>query len=140
MSSQSNEEVKVPNFDGEAMKMPENTDLVPEASAPRSVTSGPLLVILAVLLFIILGGLYYWFSLLETAPAPITITPIERPTIQENNEPESTTAEAQVDALSTVSTSNELQAIEADIESTNLDGLDEEMTDIEAEMNAEMGQ
>ena len=59
-------------------------------------------------------------------------------TAEENNEPESTTADAQVQALETVSTSNEIEAIEADIESTDLDELDAELEAIDAELDAEI--
>lgn len=102
---------------------------------PERVTNGPILFILVVLLLGILGGMYYWFTILQnqaTTPVPTTL----RPTPEQNNEPESTTAEAQVEALNTMSTSDELNAIEADLESTNLDGLEAELQAIEAELEA----
>jgi hypothetical protein len=59
-----------------------------------------------------------------------------RPTAEENNEPESTTAEARTDLMGVVSTSDELDAIEADAKSTNLEDLTSEITPIETELDA----
>ncbi len=127
--------IQVPNFEGEEMKMPENTDARPTVPEERSsIINGPLLFGLAVLLIAILGGMYYWFSTLTTAP--VTTPAIERPTPEENNEPESTTAEAAVDTMLTTSPSDEITAIEADVEATNLDNLDAELNAIDAEFEA----
>ena len=130
-----NEETIVPNYEGEAMKMPENTAAAPTTPVKEStVINGPLLAILAILLILILGGMYYWFSTLTAEiPAPPVV---ERPTPEQNNEPESTTAEVQTEVMQTTSTSDELGAIEADLEATNLDSLNSEMNAIDAELNA----
>lgn len=127
--------VQAPNFEGEEMKMPENTDSQPAVKPEKSsVINGPLLLILAVLLVGILGGMYYWFGTLTATPAD---TPIpERPTPEQNNEPESTTAEAQAGAMMTTSSSDEISAIEADVEATDLDDLDAELNAIDAEFEA----
>lgn len=134
-----NQNIHTPEYEGEAMKMPENTSsMAPESEvAPSSLVSGPILLALAVALIAILGGLYYWFSTL-TPDTPLP-TPVERPTAAENNEPESTTAEAQVEMMSATSPSDEIDAIDADLEATNLDSLDAEMTAIEAELDAAVG-
>lgn len=128
--------IPTPDFEGEEMKMPENTDAPQMPPAEKSsIINGPLLAVLAILLIAILGGMYYWFSTLtptEPAPAPV----VERPTAAENNEPESTTAEAQTEVLNTVSTSDEIEAIEADLEATDLDSLDAELEAIDAELEA----
>ena len=132
-----NEEKKdivTPDFSGEEMKMPENTDAQPEMKDSSSIVSGPLLIILTILLVLILGGMYYWFNTLNAVPTPSPT--IERPTAEENNEPESTTAEAQVETMQAVSTSDEITAIEADVEATNLDSLDAELNAIDAELEA----
>ena len=101
---------------------------------PESIANGPILLLLIVLLLAILGGMYRWFVILEreipTFPSSL------RPTAALNNEPESTTAEAQVEAYGVVSTSDEIPAIEADIEGTNLDSLEGELDAIEAELDA----
>ena len=101
---------------------------------PESIANGPILLLLIVLLLAILGGMYRWFVILEkevpTFPSSL------RPSAALNNEPESTTAEAQVEAYGVVSTSDEIPAIEADIEGTNLDSLEGELDAIEAELDA----
>ena len=120
--------------ESEEMKMPENSDM-PVEQVEKSAVSGPLLFSLVVLLLVILGGMYYWFSVMQTpepAPAPV----VERPTAEENNEPESTTAEAQADTMLTTSPSDEIDAIESDIEATDLDSLDAELEAIDAELEA----
>jgi cell division protein FtsN len=118
------------------MKMPENTIFRTNAqSRSSSVVNGPLLVTLAALLILILGGMYYWLTALN-APAPVAPA-VERPTAVQNNEPESTTAEAQTETSQAVSTSDELPAIEADLEATNLESMETEMEAIDAEMKAE---
>lgn len=132
---QDDTKVQVPDTTGLKMKMPENTTSQPtETSTEPSVVNGPLLAVLALLLIIILGGMYYWFGTLSTDPQ--TSPAVLRPTAEENNEPESTTAEAQADISLTTSPSDELSAIEADLESTNLDTLDSELQSIDAEINA----
>ncbi len=120
------------------IKKPDTVDSVVTQSTPvepESVTNGPILILLLVLLFSVLGGMYYWFTVLRTNTPVINPTSL-RPTASQNNEPESTTAEAQVEALETVSTSDEVPAIEADVEGTNLDSLDAELDAIEKEIDA----
>lgn len=126
-----------PNFEGEEMKMPENTDVQATSEETKSsIVNGPLLIILALLLVLILGGMYYWFGTMTTTPEP---TPeITRPTAEENNEPESTTAEAQTDMMLVTSPSDEITAIEADLETTNMDSLDAELQAIDAEIEASL--
>lgn len=137
-------EIQTPNFEGEEMKMPENTDAPPTTKEGASSTinsNGIILIILSLLLILILGGMYYWFSTLNTL-SDIQPTPphVERPTAEENNEPESTTAEAQTEAMQVTSTSDEIQAITADLEGTDLDSLDAEMAAIDAEIEAALSE
>jgi hypothetical protein len=100
----------------------------------EGITNGPILILLVVLLIAILGGMYRWFVILNN-DVP-TINAGLRPTAAENNEPESTTAEARAEAMGVVSTSDEIPAIEADIESTDLDTMESELDAIEAELDA----
>ena len=51
-----------------------------------------------------------------------------------NKEPETPRNDADIQALKTVSSSDELYAIEADLESTNLDTLEAEVEIIESEL------
>lgn len=89
---------------------------------------GPILAVLVVLLLIILGGLYLWGGMLaKQAPVPPPIV---------NNEPETPRATADVQILDVLSPSDELDAIDADLGSTNLDLIDSDLTAAEAELDA----
>lgn len=130
-----NNNIEPEQFSDEEMKMP-NENVNPMATPEKTSLLGPIIAVLIVILVLVLGGLYMWQStMLEE---PIVLPPVERPTAEENNEPESNNAEADVQVLETVSTSNSIEAIEADIESTNLDTLDAELTAIESELDAEI--
>ena len=142
MNEENQNEMHAPDFEGEEMKMPVNADGAESANqgAQTNVINGPILFILALLLVSILGGMYYWLNVMNT-PAPLpTPAPVERPTPEENNEPESTTAEAQTQALETVSTSDEIDAIESDLEATDLESLDAELEAIDAELEAALSE
>ena len=136
-----NNKIKTPDLEGVEMTMPENSDELVETEAGKTVTNGPVLITLVVVLLLILGGLFWWFGVLQQSSQPelTPVTPpapIERPTPEENNEPESTTAEAQTEVLETVSTSDEIDAIVADLESTDLDSLDAELQTIDNELES----
>jgi len=133
-----------PKINGEQNTEPVIADSemkVPEEAMRMSHTGGDqsalpiVLGVIIVLLVLILAGLYLWGTTLEGTPMPATSDSL-RPTAEENNEPESTTADAQVQALETVSTSNSLDAIEADVDSTALDAIDAELGAIDAEFDA----
>lgn len=122
-----------PNVDDLKMHMPEGSLAMPDSPSEHRIANGPILVLLIVLLLLILGGMYFWYVKLNNQPfIPQSFT---RPTAEQNNEPESTTAEAQVETMQAVSTSDEVNAIEADLESTNLDSLDTEIQTIENELD-----
>ena len=134
---QEQQTAQAPDLSNEEMKMPENmgTHIVQKAPSNTPV-NGIIIAVLAVLLILILGGMYYWFSQLTEQASTLNAPAIERPSAQENNEPESTTAEAAVETQQALSTSDEITAIEADIAATDLDGLDSELNAIDAELNA----
>jgi hypothetical protein len=124
-----------PNFEGEAMHMPSTKVSQPviDDATPRLLTA-PIIVLLFFILVAILGGFYYWYTIVMSEQVvPETGT---RPTAEQNNEPESTTAEARTGLMDVVSTSDELDAIAADAQSTNLDDLTTEVTAIEADLDA----
>lgn len=104
-----------------------------EPLQPESITNGPILILLVAMLLAILGGMFYWFSTMNNTPVVVPAT--LRPTAEQNREPESEGARAQAEANTIVSTSDEIPAIEADIDSTNLDTLETELDAIEAELN-----
>jgi len=84
-------------------------------SAPES-TSGTGAIVGAIIVVIILvvGGLYFWGKQLST---------------------DTDTTDPQLEALQNTSASDEVADIEADISTTELDNLDAELGDIEAELN-----
>lgn len=92
---------------------------------------GIILVLLFIALILVGLGLFLW-SRKSPPPQP----PTTRPTAEMNNEPESTTAEAQADALLVLSNSSELNTIVADIEGTDTTALETEFTAIEAELKS----
>lgn len=94
------------------------------------VHAGPVLAILVIILLLILGGLYIWGSMLETElPQTTEQLPL-------NNEPETPRSEADVQILETVSPSDDLGAIDADIRSTNFDSIDTDLDIIGGEIDA----
>ncbi len=98
-------------------------------SNKKPVHTGPVLAVLVILLLLVLGGLYLWGSTLKTEESPS-----EQPIV--NAEPETPRAIADQEILETVSPSDDLGAIEADIESTNLDILDTEFNTVQAELDS----
>lgn len=134
-------DVQSPDFDSEEMKMPEGVSIEETRSTP-SMINGPLLGTLTVILILILGGMYYWFGTLETSEPDIIVAPAptERPTPEENDEPESTTAEAVVETQEVLSPSDEIEAIESDLEATDLESLDAELQAIENELDAALNE
>ena len=129
-----NNEVQIPHFEKEALTKPEGAA---DTSHAERITNGPIIILLIVLLVAILGGMSYWFTMMQKDTP--TVTPLgQRPTAAENNEPESTTAEAEAESMGVVSSSDEIPAIEADVESTNLDSLESELDAIDAEIDGEV--
>jgi hypothetical protein len=112
----------------------ENPNVDPKLNTPlefheaHHARLGPILGVLILILALILGGLFLWGSMLAEKEAPM-LPPIV------NNEPETPRAEADAQIFETTSPSDDLGAIEADIESTNLDLLDQDMQAIDSEFN-----
>jgi hypothetical protein len=90
---------------------------------------GPILGVLVLILALILGGLFLWGSILnKQVSEPVVEIP--------NNEPETPRAIADAQILDTTSPSDELSAIQADLESTNLELLDQDFQAMDAELDA----
>jgi hypothetical protein len=103
----------------------------PEGYEPTPVShNGPVLGVLVLMLVLILGGLYLWGGELKKQEQQIVQPPII------NNEPETPRAEADVDILNTLSSSDELDALQADITNTNLDSINADLNTVDAETNA----
>ncbi len=124
-----------PNLDNEEMKMPTQSPGI-NVTTPIEEHNGLIIGLLLAGLAIILIGLYLWFQASQMVPPAIVEEPV-RPTPEMNQEPESTTAKAQTESYTTVSTSDEMGAIEADLESTDFGSLETEFTQIEAEIEGE---
>lgn len=91
--------------------------------------TGIVLGILVLLLVLIFGGLYLWGGMLTKEVQ----APVETPLV--NHEPETVRANADVEIIKTTSPSDDISAIEADLNSTNLDMFRSDMNAIDAEIN-----
>jgi hypothetical protein len=124
-----------PNFEGEEMHLPEaKASVMTEADTNPRLLTAPIIVLLFLILVAILAGFYYWYTIVMSEQ--VVVDTGTRPTTEQNNEPESITAEARTGLMDVVSTSDELDAIAADAQSTNLEDLVNETTAIEAELDA----
>lgn len=123
-----------PNFEGEEMRLPTTTQKEVAKETPAE-PKGIILLTLVVALVLILVGLVYWYRITHQVII-VDDNKAERPAVETNREPETTTATAQVDTLGVQSTSDEISAIEADLESTDLQNLDAELLQIEAELQS----
>lgn len=106
----------------EMYQEPQNTR-AQERNEKKSV--GPIIGIAIILVIIIFGGLYYWGGQINNQEERANITPEE---IIEQEDPA-------LETLETQSSSDEIVDIEADLDLTNLEGLDKELGDIDAELN-----
>lgn len=123
-----------PLFTRDELKMPaEGFGTKPQNNTPSYI--GIILGILIVMLVLILGGLYLWGELILKNQQTVPVDTL-RPTASENNEPESNNAEADVETLGAMSTSDEIDAINADLESTTINELDADLNAIDAEIVA----
>ena len=130
MDEQTNTEVSEPmSSDTVAYTRPKESPILD----PRT-HMGPILGVLIILLVIILGGLYLWGSMLNNeAVSETQVFSIP------NNEPETPRAVVDQEIMTTTSSSDSLEAIEADIEGTNLDNLDTELNTLDQEISTEIG-
>lgn len=126
-----------PNFEGEEMKIPEGMAEVESSATPtKSVLNTTVIIILVLALIAIFTGLGYWYYLVMNNTPMREIGPddnaiLEIDTTNEGSVPTETTTE--------VTTSDEIDALEADINNTELEELDKELNQIDAELEAELG-
>jgi hypothetical protein len=92
-------------------------------STQKNGTVGPIVGSIIVILLIIIGGLYYMGSMILSKKAQIE----ERKSLEEQ------TITIQVEETVKQSDSDDVQSIEADLGSTNIDSLDQRLSDIEKE-------
>lgn len=91
------------------------------ADTQKDSTVGPLIGSIVIILIVIVGGLYFWGALITNKKAEIRNTDL---------------LEEQADALeieqaAQQSTSTDIGSIEADLNATNVDGLDGDISDID---------
>lgn len=127
---------QVPEFNDEEMHMPNNGFKTMETEHHGKL--GLILGLLILALVLILAGLYLWYTnAFEQATSPIQQAEPIREVPEMPNDPETANADATVQQLDTVSPSNDLDSIVADVESTNLETLDAELNAIDAELGIE---
>ena len=121
------------SVDYSELRLPDDSVFSPESSGAKTIAAKTVLLIgLVLVLLAILAGLLWWGYQLQQPASPTTS--IERPTAEENNEPESTTAEAQTDTANVLSSSDELDAIENDLAGTKTLDFTTEFNTIRAEL------
>ncbi len=98
---------------------PQQTSTSPFVSPPSDSGAGPIIGAIIVVAVLVLGGLYYWGAYLERRDqAAMTAEEIL-------SEPD-----AVLEQLGTQGTSDELDAIEADVDATDLENLTTELDQI----------
>jgi hypothetical protein len=116
-----------PEIPKEALKFPSHEELVAHPHSFRW-----LLIALVFVLGSILIALVVWLFLMQQNTQPAAVVTDERPTAEENNEPESTTAEVAAETQQVMSPSTDIDAIETDIMSSQMIELEPLFADIEA--------
>lgn len=125
-------------FPDEEMKMPEE-QFGEENAKPNTPYLGIVLGILILILLAVLGGLYMWSKVLlqDSKHQPIpSISDEVQQTVPESTEPVNDAQQVDEEVLPPLSTSDEIGALEADLDNTNLDEIDAELESIEAELDA----
>lgn len=116
-------------FDSSEMKIPQGNEVAPETNESGGHTIFYIILSLLLLGLFAAGGWYIW----STMPSNDPVVPAATDT---NNEPEDTEAEAQTEDQ--LSDSDEIEAIEEDLENTDLDEIETELNQAEAELDALM--
>jgi hypothetical protein len=91
--------------------------------ARRDSTVGPLIGSVIIILIILVGGLYFWGSVIVDRK-----NEIENEVILEEQ-----SKDAEVEAITTQSSSDDADSIEADLNATNLDSADAEIEAVDSE-------
>lgn len=95
-------------------------DPIPTPQATANKSSGPVIGIVIIVVVLVLGGLYFWGErIVNEQPTPEEIIGAPDQTLEN---------------LNMQGTSDEINAIESDLNATNLQNLDSEVRDIESEL------
>ncbi len=89
----------------------------------RDGTAGPLIGSIIIVLIILVGGLYFWGSMIVDRK-----NEIESEAVMEEQ-----TKDAEVEAITSQSSSDEASSIEADLNATDLDSVDAEIEGVDSE-------
>lgn len=120
-------------------KMPEEDFLNNEPAGETTRTLPIILILIILLLLLVLGGLIWWGKeLIKPAPPEEIVPTVTRPTDEENDEPETTNAEADVSVIKTTSSSGEWPDIEADLKATDISITTKEMSTIDNYLNEKL--
>ena len=115
-------ENETPQMNQEEKPGVENAEqAAPEMSVgePEKKSAGPVFGIVIIVVLLILAGFYFWGTLNDSmSPAEIAAE-----------------ADTALESLETQSTSDEISDIEADLDATSLDDLDQELGDIDLELD-----
>lgn len=98
-----------------------------QAPAQEEAEIGPIVGSIIVILVIIAGGVYFWFDHIKSTERLNAIINTELP---ENDET--------LTDLTEVSTSDDIAAIENDLENTDIEELDDDLGDIDALLDADL--
>jgi cytoskeletal protein RodZ len=128
MTDQDNNQV-----DYTELKLPEDSFFSAEPTTSTISVRTVILILLVVFLIAILASLLWWGYQLQQQASTLPLS-AERPTAAMNNEPESTTAEAELEAMSALSPSDELDAIANDLAATENVDFTRELNAIAAEL------
>jgi hypothetical protein len=109
----------------------------PSADVKQSPSLASVVSLVIIVVVVCVGALYLWGSTLSVDD--LIDTPVTEPATPANNEPETPRAKADVETLGAMSTSDELGAISADLDSTHVD-LDSDVQAMEAEVTALEGE
>ncbi len=91
--------------------------------AQKDSTVGPLIGSIIVILIIIVGGLYFFGSLISAKKVEVQTEQV----LEEQNE------KMQIEQTAKQSQSDDVSSIEADLNATNVDTVDKDLSDIEKE-------
>lgn len=130
---ESKKRVVEPNFEGEEMYIPETMQVVlTEDTPPEPLLSKPIIVLLFLILATIIAGFYYWYTIVMSEQVPKAAP---RPDTEPSTALIGTTTEASINSTSTKGTADNIEAIEADVNSINFDDVDNTLSPIESELN-----
>ncbi len=92
-------------------------------STRRDSTAGPLIGSIIIVLIILIGGLYFWGSIIVDRKSQI-----ESEAVLEDQ-----SRDAEVEAITTQSSSDDTSSIESDLNATDVDSADEELDAVDSE-------